>query len=264
MGLPPMAILGMPLAKLPVDTVRSILEGGESICREAGIPVAGGHSIDSVEPIYGLAVVGLAAPRNLRRNSEAIAGDALILTKGIGVGIYSAAFKKQALAPEAYAEMLQSTTLLNRVGHKLAEDPRVHAMTDVTGFGLLGHSLEVARGSRVRITIEEHRIPFLRQAQQLAQAGFITGASSRNWASYGNEVDLPRDLPEWRKALLTDPQTSGGLLVACEPDAAAELQTLIQSEGYPMTRIIGRISEGDAGVRVTHGAPRDLGVEPCR
>ena len=141
-----LAILGMPIDKLPVDTIREILDGGRSICAEAGIPVAGGHSIDSPEPIYGLAVIGLADPAKLRRNADAKVGDALILTKGLGVGIYSAAIKKSALDQAGIDEMIASTTLLNRIGAELAEDAAVHAITDVTGFGILGHGLEVARG----------------------------------------------------------------------------------------------------------------------
>src|SRR3984893_15247509 len=163
-----LAILGMPLDKLTVETVRAILQGGASICAEAGIPVAGGHSIDAPEPIYGLAVVGLCSPKNIRRNSGARPGDALILTKGIGIGVYSAAFKKQALSDEAYAEMIASTTLLNRIGHVLAQDDEVHGITDVTGFGLLGHGLELARGGGVRLTIEQARIPFLGRTATLA------------------------------------------------------------------------------------------------
>jgi len=245
-----LAILGMPLDKLDVETVRRILEGGESICTEAGIPIAGGHSIDSAEPIYGLAAIGLCAPSNLRRNSTAKAGDAIILTKGIGVGIYSAAFKKQALPPDAYAEMLASTTLLNRIGHELAQDADVHAITDVTGFGLLGHGLEMARGSGVRLRIEQAWLAFFSQAEALAQAGYITGASKRNWNSYGDGVTLPADLPEWRRALLTDPQTSGGLLVACKPDRADAIRDMIEAAGYPSARIIGTAVAGTPGIEV--------------
>ena len=245
-----LAILGMPLDKIEVETVRAILAGGESICAEAGIPIAGGHSIDSAEPIYGLAAIGLCAPADVRRNSSARVGDVVILTKGIGVGIYSAAFKKQALPVEAYAEMLASTTLLNRVGHALAKDRDVHAITDVTGFGLLGHGLEMARGSGVRIRIEQSRIPWFTQAQALAQAGYVTGASRRNWNSYHEGVALPADLPEWRRALLTDPQTSGGLLVSCTPERAEAIRAMIEDAGYPRARIIGTVVAGTPGIEV--------------
>ncbi|WP_448096367.1 selenide, water dikinase SelD [Luteibacter yeojuensis] len=245
-----LAILGMPLDKLDIDTVRAILAGGESICAEAGIPVAGGHSIDSAEPIYGLAAIGLCTPANVRRNTGAQAGDVLILTKGIGVGIYSAAFKKQALPEDAYAEMLASTTLLNRIGHELARDGDVHAITDVTGFGLLGHALELARGSGLRVRIEGDHVPFLDQAERLAQAGFITGASKRNWSSYGDGVVLPAGLPDWRRALLTDPQTSGGLLVACKAERAEAILATIEAAGYPRARIVGTAMAGVPGVEV--------------
>ena len=245
-----LAILGMPLGKLDVDTVRAILAGGEAVCTEAGIPVAGGHSIDSAEPIYGLAVTGLCAPRDVRRNATAQAGDALILTKGIGVGIYSAAFKKHALSEQGYDEMLASTTQLNRIGSELAKDSDVHALTDVTGFGLLGHAMEMARGSGVRISIELARVPWLAQAQALAQAGYITGASGRNWASYGHDVSLPAGLPSWQQALLTDPQTSGGLLVSCKADRAGSIRAMIEASGYARASIIGTVDNGAPGIDV--------------
>jgi selenide, water dikinase len=246
-----LAILGMPLNKLPVETVRAILEGGASICAEAGIPVAGGHSIDAPEPIYGLAVIGLCSPADIRRNSGARPGDALILTKGIGVGIYSAAFKKQALSDDAYAEMMASVTLLNRVGHMLAQDENVHGVTDVTGFGLLGHGLEIARGGGVSLDIEYARIPFLAQAEALAEAGYVTGASGRNWASYGEGVVLPPGLQAWQRTLLTDPQTSGGLLVACAAERAHSIRDTIEAAGYPRARIIGSVTAGEPVIRIT-------------
>ncbi|WNL44200.1 selenide, water dikinase SelD [Dyella sp. BiH032] len=245
-----LAILGMPLGKLDVETVRAILAGGESICAQAGIPVAGGHSIDSAEPIYGLAAIGLCTPAQVRRNAGARAGDALILTKGIGVGIYSAAFKKQALPDDAYAEMIASTTLLNRIGHELAQDEDVHGITDVTGFGLLGHGMEMARGSGVRMRIEQARVPYLAQAEALAVAGYVTGASRRNWSSYGEGVVLPADLPAWRRDLLTDPQTSGGLLVACGAERAEAIRARIEAAGYPRASIIGSIEAGAPGIEV--------------
>jgi selenide,water dikinase len=246
-----LAILGMPLEKLPVAVVREILKGGASICAEANIPVAGGHSIDTPEPIYGLAVIGLCRPEEVRRNSGARAGDALILTKGIGVGIYSAAFKKGELPPAAYDEMIASTTLLNAIGSRLAQHDSVHAMTDVTGFGLLGHGLEMARGSGLTLNIDFERIPFLKEALMLAESGYATGASGRNWSSYGDGIVLAQHFRPWQRTLLTDPQTSGGLLVACAPDRAEALCTEIRAAGYPLAAIIGSISAGDASVSVT-------------
>jgi len=245
-----LAILGMPIGKLAPETIRHILEGGAGICAEAGIPVAGGHSIDSVEPIYGLAVIGLCSPQELRRNGGARPGDALVLTKGLGVGVYSAALKKQVLPADGYAEMIASTTLLNRIGTELARDGDVHAMTDVTGFGILGHGLEMARASGVTLALDLARLPFLPRAETLARDGFVTGASRRNWESYGDEVSLPVGLPDWQRSLLTDPQTSGGLLVACAAERAEAIATAIRDAGYPMARVIGRAEAGPSAVRI--------------
>ena len=243
-----LAILGMPLGKVSPAVVREILNGGAEICANAGIPVAGGHSIDSPEPIYGLAVIGIGRPENIRRNADARPGDALILTKPLGVGIYSAAFKKDALSSDAYAEMMASTTLLNRIGADLAQNAAVHAMTDVTGFGLLGHALEMARGSNLSLIIRADDLPLLPDAASLAQEKFITGASARNWASYADSVALPPGLAEWRRHLLTDPQTSGGLLIACDPGQADVLLQGIVGAGYPYARKIGRTTDGTPSV----------------
>ncbi|MDO5703839.1 MAG: selenide, water dikinase SelD [Paracoccus sp. (in: a-proteobacteria)] len=244
-----LAIVGMPINVLPHDTIGQVLAGGASICAEAGIPVAGGHSIDSVEPIYGLAVIGLVSPENLRRNGGAQPGDALILTKGLGVGIYSAAIKKDALDQAGIDEMIASATLLNRIGMELAADPRVRAITDVTGFGILGHGLEMARASGCALALEYAALPLLTRADELAGQGFVTGASGRNWASYGAEVTLAPGLPDHAQALLTDPQTSGGLLIAVAPEAAGTTLARIRAAGYPLASIVGRATEG-AGIRV--------------
>jgi selenide,water dikinase len=239
-----LAILGVPLGKIPLDVVRAILAGGSEACRDAGIPVAGGHSIDCPEPIYGLAVIGTCKAQDLRRNSTAQPGDALILTKPIGVGLYSAALKKEALSSEGYAEMVATTTLLNRVGARLAMEVDVHAMTDVTGFGLLGHALEMARGAGLRLSLDLSRVPCLRDAARLAQEGFVTGASTRNWASYGESVSLPDGLPLWWRHLLTDPQTSGGLLVACAAATAPRVLEDIRAAGHPTAAIVGAVDSG--------------------
>jgi selenide,water dikinase len=245
-----LAVLGMPLGRLPVETVRAILAGGAEVCAEAGIPVAGGHSIDAPEPIYGLAVIGLCHPDAVRRNRGARPGDALILTKGIGVGVYSAAFRKRRLSAEGYAELLASTTLLNRVGSELGTMAEVHAVTDVTGFGLLGHALEMARGAGVTLAIDDGAVPLLAEDEALARQGFVTGASGRNWASYAAGVALPAQMPEWRRHLLCDPQTSGGLLVACAADRADALVQRIVAAGYPLARRIGTVESGPARVLV--------------
>ena len=248
-----LAIVGMPLDKMPLDMVRGILRGGEAVCASAGIPVAGGHSIDSPEPIYGLAVIGTCRPERVRRNSRMKAGDAIILTKAIGVGVYSAALKRGELSGDGYAEMIASTTLLNRVGAVLAEDDAVHAMTDVTGFGLLGHGLEMARGASLSLAINLPEVPFFKEAERFARAGFVTGASKRNWTSYGESVILPEGLEEWQRHLLTDPQTSGGLLVACDPTQANTILRRIVESGCPAARIIGQIEQGEPKVRVIRG-----------
>jgi selenide,water dikinase len=253
MGAKPLmalAILGMPLGKLPVETVRDILTGGSLACAAAGIPVAGGHSIDSTEPIYGLAVIGTCQPAQVRRNNGARPGDRLILTKAIGVGVYSAALKQQRLDETAYHEMLASTTQLNAIGATLGEDDDVHAVTDVTGFGLLGHALEMARGSRLRLSIDLDAIPLLNQAEALAKQGFVTGASKRNWTSVAEAMTLPKHLPDWWRHLLTDPQTSGGLLVSCAAQHADELLDRIRAEGYRSAAIVGSVAAGLPGVVV--------------
>lgn len=245
-----LAILGMPVDKIPTDMVREILKGGAAVCASAGIPVAGGHSIDCPEPVYGLAVIGTCRPEHLRRNADARAGDALILTKPIGVGIYSAAIKKGVLPAEGYTEMIGTTTLLNRVGADLAQGEDVHAITDVTGFGLIGHALEMARGSSLTLTLHADNVPLLTEAAQLVKQGHVTGASHRNWASYGDSVVLPTDCPDWRRHLLTDPQTSGGLLVACASDRAETIMSSIKASGYPAVRIIGHAETGAPMVKV--------------
>jgi selenide,water dikinase len=245
-----LAILGIPLDKLPVEIVRAILAGGASACAAAGIPVAGGHSIDTPEPIYGLAVIGTCRKQNLRRNADARPGDALILTKPLGVGFYSAALKKGKLSGDGYAEMVATTTLLNRIGTKLAEDENVHAITDVTGFGLAGHALEIARGSNLSVEIHAESLPFLREAVSFARQGIVTGASGRNWASYGDSVELPAGFSNWRRDLLTDPQTSGGLLVSCAPGRVETILQAILEPGHPAARKIGVTRAGPPKVRI--------------
>lgn len=245
-----LALVGMPVNQLPVDTIRKILEGGESICTKAGIPIAGGHTIDSVEPIYGLVAIGLVDPKNLKRNAGARPGDQLILGKPLGVGVYSAALKKEKLSADGYAAMLASATQLNTPGIALGQRTSVHALTDVTGFGLLGHLLEICRGSSTGATIDFARIPLHPGVLELARAGLFTGASGRNWAGYGHDVDLPGALGEAEQALLTDPQTSGGLLVACAPDATADVLTLFRNEGFAQAAVIGEITAGAPRVAV--------------
>ena len=245
-----LALVGMPIDKLPIDTIGNILAGGEAICAEAGIPIAGGHTIDSVEPIYGLVVMGLVHPSHLKRNANAKVGDQLILGNPLGVGILSAALKKNALNEEGYKAMIHSTTKLNTAGKDLAKLAGVHAMTDVTGFGLLGHAREMARGASVKIQINMQALPFLPQVETLAAQGFITGASARNWAGYQQDIILDSNISDVQKALLCDPQTSGGLLVACAADEVTAVMDCFHAHGFASATHIGEIHEGDARVHV--------------
>ena len=239
-----LALVGMPINVLPIETIGLILKGGESICAEAGIPIAGGHTIDSVEPIYGLVVLGLVHPSKVKRNADAKVGDVLVLGKPIGVGVLSAALKKDALSPEGYAQMIANATKLNRPGAELAGMAGVHALTDITGFGLAGHVLELARGAKVGIRIDWAKVPLLAGVRELAAQGMVTGASGRNWAGYGQDVSLPDDFAEADRALLTDPQTSGGLLVSCAPETAADVLALFKRHGFGAAAVVGAVTEG--------------------
>ncbi|MDE2429046.1 MAG: selenide, water dikinase SelD [Burkholderiales bacterium] len=245
-----LALVGMPINQLPLDVIGKIIHGGESICAEAGIPIAGGHTIDSVEPIYGLVVMGLVHPSMVKRNASARPGDKLILGKPLGVGILSAALKKQALDAEGYATMIASTTKLNKPGQALAKLNGVHAMTDVTGFGLLGHLLEVCRGAKLGANLRMSDIPLLRQVEQLASDGFITGASARNWAAYSDEIKLHPDTSAAQRAILTDPQTSGGLLVSCEAEAVDQVLEIFHQHDFFEAAVIGDIVAGTPAVEV--------------
>jgi selenide,water dikinase len=244
-----LAVVGMPLEKLPVEVIQRILAGGESVCAAAGIPIAGGHSIDVLEPIYGLVALGLVHPEKVKRNDRARPGDALVLGKPLGVGILSAALKKGELSPAGYAEMLKWTTKLNTPGARLADLDGVHALTDVTGFGLAGHLLEICRGSKLGATVRFDDVPLIPEAQAWAERGVATGASGRNWAGYGKEVALPPGFAEWKRKLLTDPQTSGGLLVACAPGAVDAVLAEFRKDGFAEARRIGEMTAD--GPRVT-------------
>jgi len=242
-----LAIVGMPLEKLPLAVIGRILAGGEEVCAAAGIPIAGGHSIDTLEPIYGLVVLGLVHPDKVKRNSSAKAGDALVLGKPLGIGILSAALKKGKLSASGYAEMLRWTTRLNTPGQALAEMAEVHALTDITGFGLAGHLLEMCRGARLTAEVKFDALPLIAEALDWARQGIATGASDRNWQSYGREVELPAGFADWQRKLITDPQTSGGLLVACAPGAVS---TVLREFGGE-AREIGRLIAGAPKLRLT-------------
>ena len=239
-----LALVGMPINVLSTQTIGRILEGGASVCKAAGIPIAGGHTIDSVEPIYGLVALGLVHPGRIKRNADARAGDVLVLGKPLGVGVLSAALKKNALPPEGYAQMIANTTRLNTPGPALAALPGVHAITDVTGFGLAGHALEMARGSGCTVQIDWPNVPLLAGVRELAAQGMVTGASGRNWAGYGQDVQLPADFAPQDQALLSDPQTSGGLLVACSPDSVDQVLATFRNQGFEQATVVGRVMDG--------------------
>jgi len=244
-----LALVGMPINTLSQATIRGILDGGAAACRAAGIPIAGGHTIDSVEPIYGLVVIGIADPAHLKRNSAARPGDVLILGKPLGVGVYSAALKKNALDAAGYADMVATATRLNTPGPDLARMPGVHAMTDVTGFGLAGHALEMARGAGATVRLSLAQVPLLARARELVGAGHVTGASGRNWSSYGASV-TGRTPDALERALITDPQTSGGLLVACAPEAVADVLECFGRQGFAAASVVGDVVAGQPAVEL--------------
>ena len=246
-----LAVVGMPLDRLPVSVIGRILEGGESVCAAVGIPVAGGHSIDTLEPIYGLVALGLVHPDQVKKNSDARAGDVLVLGKPLGVGILSAALKKGRLSAAGYRQMIEFTTRLNTPGEALAEMADVHAITDVTGFGLAGHLLEICRGSKLAAELRFDAIPMIGEALDWAQQGVSTGASDRNWKGYGGDVHMPAGAPEWQRKLLSDPQTSGGLLVACAPQAESAVLEAFRSRGFAEAATIGRLAAGAPRLTVT-------------
>jgi selenide,water dikinase len=245
-----LAIVGMPVGKMPVETIQRILAGGAAVCAAAGVPIAGGHSIDSAEPIYGLVALGLVHPGRLLKNSGGQAGDVLILTKPLGVGVYSAALKQDRLSEAGYRALIASTTQLNTVGRDLTGIVGVHAMTDVTGFGLLGHALEMARGAGLTVVIDPEAPPLHPEVEALAKTGVSTGASGRNWASYGAAVRLPEGFEGWRRDILCDPQTSGGLLIAVAPEAAHTVLEMARNQGFERSTVVGRLVEGQAEIRM--------------
>ena len=246
-----LAIVGMPVGKLPLAAIGRILEGGASVCAEAGIPVAGGHSIDSPEPIYGLVALGLAHPDVIKRNRDARDGDVLILGKPLGVGILGSAMKKGVLGDDGYAQMLAATTRLNKVGPALAALPGVHALTDVTGFGLLGHLLEVCRGAGLAARVSAAQLPVMPAAVGFAKQGIGPGAIGRNLASYGLSVNFEEGVEEWQRSVMADAQTSGGLMVACDAASADEVMEVFRQGGFADAAVIGRMEAGLPKVHVT-------------
>jgi selenide,water dikinase len=244
------AILGWPVEKLPPEVAQRVLEGGKAICAEAGIPLAGGHSIDCPEPIFGLAVNGLVETVHLKRNSTAGAGCRLYLTKALGVGILSTAQKRGLLLPADAAIALKSMVTLNTLGEVFGRFAGVMAMTDVTGFGLLGHLGEMCAGSGLSAVVSFGKVPVIPSVHGYLEQGCIPGGTQRNWASYGDRVRLINDL---QRNVLADPQTSGGLLVAVSEESAPDFEELLRSEGLPAElcrsfgRLKGRAADGGDG-----------------
>lgn len=245
-----LAIAGFPVDKMSREQIQQILAGGVSACADAGVPIGGGHTIDAPEPLYGLAVVGLVHPDKIKRNCDGKDGDVLILGKGLGIGFLGAAMSKNELDAEAYKEMLMSTTKLNSIGMDLAEVEGVNAVTDVTGFGLVGHLFEICEGSGLAATLDWDQLPILPHALEYARNGYNTGAADRNWASFADNVTVPDGMEQWRKNMLMDPQTSGGLLVSCPADRADAVVALFHEQDYGFATVIGELTAGSPQIRV--------------
>jgi selenide,water dikinase len=229
------AILGFPIDKLPVDTAQQILEGGRAICGEAGIPLAGGHTIDSTDPIFGLAVTGRILIKELKKNTGAQTGDVLFLTKPLGTGLLATALKRDVLTAEHYTSLIQQMTTLNSIGAALGKLNGVHAMTDVTGFGVLGHAIEIAEGSNVSIELKYNALLKINGADEYLKQRTIPDATFRNWNSYSSKVRFEKGVNVMEAFnLLPDPQTNGGLLVAVAPEAVEEVRHLFTQNGLEL------------------------------
>jgi selenide,water dikinase len=237
-----LAVVGMPIETLPMEAIRQIL---------AGIPLAGGHSIDAPEPIYGLVALGLVHPEKVKRNSGARDGDALILGKPLGIGILGSAMKKGVLDAEGYRQLVETATQANAVGVELAALDGVHALTDVTGFGLLGHLLELCRGAGLGARIEAGRLPLLPAAAGFARQGIGPGAITRNLASFGADVAFADAVPDWLRRVMADAQTSGGLLAAVAPECAGDVLVRFRTQGFASAAVIGRMQAGTPTVSVS-------------
>ncbi len=242
------AILGWPIDKLPASVAAQVLEGGREVCTKAGIPLAGGHSIDAPEPIFGLAVTGKVSIAHLKRNMDGKAGDLLYLTKPLGVGIVTTAQKKKLAEQQDLEAIKQSMLTLNVLGQTVSQLPYVHALTDVTGFGLAGHLIELCEAANVQGVIELPKVPVFDFISKYIEQKAIPGGTHRNWKAYGEKVDLPQGIPY---TIIADPQTSGGLLVSVDPDYKAAFETQMQAEGMAL-QPIGYLQEkkGDAFVVV--------------
>jgi len=250
MGGTPMmavAILGWPINKIPAELAGKVLEGARRICADAGIPLAGGHSIDNEEPLFGLAVTGEILISNLKQNSTATEGCSLFLTKPIGVGIFTTAQKRGIVKPEDFDKALQTMLTLNKPGETFGKLSYVKAMTDVTGFGLLGHLGEMVDGSNLSAEIEFSKVPKLTNIDFYISQGSMPGGTKRNWESYGNGIE---GVDEYKRSILCDPQTSGGLLVAVEQGNENEFISVAESIGLQLECFGKLVKRGDARILV--------------
>lgn len=235
------AIVGFPVDKLPVDSMQEIMRGGVDVCKDANIPLAGGHSIDNPQPIFGLAVVGMVHPKRVKTNATSQPGDLLILTKPLGVGIMASAYRTGAISDAAYDRFIDTITILNKPGSWLGSQEGVHAMTDVTGFGLAGHLLEMAQGANVRMIINTKSVPVLAEAWEYVEEGLVPGGAYRNINAYGDSLDFEDEWNIDHQLIFTDPQTNGGLLVAVAPDKADEYVDKLKQMAYADVAIIGEV-----------------------
>lgn len=237
------AILGWPADKISVSVARSVLDGGRMLCKEAGIPLAGGHTIDSLEPIFGLAVTGTVAIKYLKKNNSARQGDLVLLTKPIGVGLMATAIKRGLLKEHHYQGLIKQLTALNRIGEKLGKLSGVHAMTDVTGFGLLGHLIEMTQGSKLSVDLEYSAIKRIAGVEEYILQKTIPGATARNWKSYGEKVSIAEHINrDEAMCLLPDPQTNGGLLISVAPEALSQVKEIFSQQGLEsFTTPIGKL-----------------------
>ena len=248
MGGTPMlanAIVGFPVNKLSLETMQEIMHGGVDVCHDAGIPLAGGHSIDNPQPVFGLAAIGTIHPRRVKKNSDARVGDLVILTKPLGIGIMASAFKMDVISNEGYQEFVRHMTMLNKPGSWLGSQDGVHAMTDVTGFGLAGHLLEMAQGAHVHIEIDTAKVPVMKDAWMHVVEGVVPSGAYRNMHSYGESIRFGEQWDIDQQLIFTDPQTNGGLLVTVSPELAEGYVEELRKLGYSDVCIIGQVKPQD-------------------
>lgn len=245
MGADPLianAIVGFPVDKLPMDAMQEIMRGAVDVCKDAGIPLAGGHSIENPQPIFGLAVIGRMHTHMVKTNAGARAGDLLLLTKPLGIGILASAIKTGVIRPRAYKKFIRHITKLNKPGSWLGKQPEVHALTDVTGFGLAGHLFEMAKGGRVRMEIDTTAVPVIEEAWPLVEEGVVPSGAYRNMHSYGDSLLFEDEWNIDHQLVFTDPQTNGGLLAAVAPEKAGMFINTLKEYGFEETAVIGRVT----------------------